>query len=151
MLASWDCQERTEALHQEGRLGSAQSGQQRASRPRRRSRSSSRCCSRMPALRDWSGHYCCLPPNIPLRCHCGGPISPGSNTMPKLASAINVPAYAHSSCSGGGMARASLDDDFQTLHILVCHVVQWDGGSHREDGSLQGKPQLATISPSGCW
>ena len=40
-LASWDCQERTAALRQEGKLGSARSGQQRASRPRRRSRSSS--------------------------------------------------------------------------------------------------------------
>ena len=39
MLASWDCQERIEVLHKEGRLGSAQGGQRRASRPRRRSRS----------------------------------------------------------------------------------------------------------------
>ena len=40
-LASWDCQKRVEVLCQEGRLGSTWSGQQRASRPRRRSRSSS--------------------------------------------------------------------------------------------------------------
>ena len=72
-LASWDCQERTEAFCQEGRLGSAQSGQWRASRPRRRSRSSSRCCSWTPAQGDWSGHSCGSPPNTPLRCHCGGP------------------------------------------------------------------------------
>ena len=128
-LASWDCQERTEVLCQEGKLGSVQSGQWRASRPRRRSRSSSRHCSRTPALRDWSRHSCCLPPNMPPRCHCGGPLSPGANTMPKLASAVNIPAYAHSSCSSGGMARASLDDedawedDFQTPHMPVCHIV----------------------------
>ena len=60
-LASWDCQERTEALHREGKLGSAWSDHKRASRPRRRSRSSSRCHSRIPALRDWSGHSCCSP------------------------------------------------------------------------------------------
>ena len=116
-------------LHQEGRLSSASSGQWRTSRPRRRSRSSSRHHSRMPALRDWSGHSCCLPPNMLLRCHCRGPTSPGTDTMPKLASAVNVLAYAHSSHSGGVMAWASLDnedaweDDFQTLHTHVhCKV-----------------------------
>ena len=96
-LASWDCQERTKALRQEGRLASVQSGQRRASRPRRRSRSSSRCHSWTPALRDWSGHSCCSPPNTLPRCHCGGPLSPGANTMPKLALAVNVLAYTHSS------------------------------------------------------
>ena len=39
-LASWDCQERIEALHRGGRLSSTWGGQRRASRPRR-SRSSS--------------------------------------------------------------------------------------------------------------
>ena len=156
-LASWDCQERTEALHQEGKLGSAQSGHRRASRPRRRSRSSSRRCSRMPALRDWSGHSCCLSPNTPPRCHCWEPLSQGANTMPKLASAVNVPSYAWSSHSGGGMARVSLDeedaweDDFQTSHTPVCYVVWCDGGSHGEDGTSRGKPWLAIIPPSGCW
>ena len=104
-LASWDCRERTEVLHREGKLGSVQSGHKKASRPRRRSRSSSRCHSRMPALRDWSGHSCCSPPNMPLRCHCREPLSPGADTMPKLAPAVNVLAYAWSSCSGRGMAR----------------------------------------------
>ena len=91
-LASWDCQERTEVLRQEGKLGSTQSGQQRAARPRRRSRSSSRCHSRTLALRDWSGHYCCSPPNTPPRCYCWGPLSPGADTMPKLTLAVNVTA-----------------------------------------------------------
>ena len=114
------------------------SGQQRAPRSRRRSRSSSRRRSQTPALRNWSRHSCCSPPNMPPRCHCRGPLSLDAHTMPKLASAVNVLAYAHSSHSGGGMARASLDnedmweDDFQTLHMPVCHVVWPDGGGHRE-------------------
>ena len=133
--ASWNCQERTEMLCREGKLGSAWSGHKRASRPRRRSRSSSRCRSRTPALRDWSRHSCCLPPNIPPRCHCGEPLSPGADTMPKLASAVNIPAYAQSSRSGRRMARVSLDDedawedDFKTPHMRVCHIVWQNGGS----------------------
>ena len=137
-LASWDCQERTEVLRQEGRLGSAWSGQRRASRPRRRSRSSSRCHSQTPAQGDWNGHSRGSPPNTPLRCHCRGPLSPDADTMPKLALAVNVPSYARSSRSGRGMAWASLDnedvweDDFQTPHTPVHGVVWWDGGSHGE-------------------
>ena len=128
-LASWDCKERTEVLHQGGKLSSAWSGQRRASRPRRRSRSSSRCFSRMLALRDWSGYSCCSPLNTLLRCHCGGPLSPGADTMPKLTSAVNVLAYTHSSHSSGGMARVSLndedalEDDFQSPHTLIHCVV----------------------------
>ena len=119
-LASWDCQERTEVLHQEGKLGLAWSGHRRASRPR----SSSRHFSRMPALRDWSGHSCHSPPSIPPMCHCWEPSYPAANTMPKLASAVNMLSYAWSSCSGRGMARASLDeedawvDTFQTSQCL---------------------------------
>ena len=141
-LASWDCQERTEVLHQEGRLGAAWSGHKRASRSRRRSRrrstSSSRHRSQMPGLRDWSGHSCCSPPNTPLRCHCGEPLSPSSNTMPKLPSAVNIPAYARSRYSRGGMAQASLDDDevgeddFQTPHTPVRCIVRQDKGGHGE-------------------
>ena len=120
-LASWDCKERTDALHQGGKLSSAWNGQWRACRPRR-SRSSSKCHFRMPALRDWSGHSCCSPPNMLPKCHCREPLYPGADTMPKLASAVIVPAYAHSSRSSGETARASLDDedawedDFQTPH-----------------------------------
>ena len=115
-----------------------QSGQWRASRPRRRSRSSSECCSQTPAQGDWSGNYCSSSPNTPSMCHCWAPLSPGANTMPKLASAVNVPFYARSSHSCGGMAWAFLDDKdvwedhFQTPHMPVCHIVQWDGGSHGE-------------------
>ena len=150
-LASWDCQERTEALSQEGRLCSAWSGQQRASRPRRRSRSSSRHHSWTLAQGDWRGHSHGSPPSTPSRCHCGGPLSPDANTMPKLALAVNIPSYARSSRSGRGMVRASLndedawEDDFQTLHMPVHHIVQQDEGGCRElaaekmEGS-QGSP-----------
>ena len=51
-LASWDCQDRTEVLCQEGRLGAVQSSHKKASRPRRRSRKSSRHCSRMAGLKN---------------------------------------------------------------------------------------------------
>ena len=147
-LASWDCKERTKALCQEGKLGSAQNGHKGASRSRRRSRSSSRHCSRMLAQRDWSGHSCCSLPNMPPRCHCGEPLSPGANTTPKLSSAVNVPAYAWSSCSGRGMARASLDDedtwedDFHTPHSPVCYIVRQDGGGH-------GEPATERMEASG--
>ena len=128
-LASWDCQERTKALHREGKLGSAWSGHKRASRPRRRSRSSSRHCSRMLALRDWSRHSCCSPPNTLPRCYCRGPLSLGADTRPRLTSAVNILGYAWSNYSDGGMARVSLDeevweDDFQTPHTPVCRIVQ---------------------------
>ena len=158
-LASWDCQERTKALHQEGKLGSVWSGHKRASRSRRRSRSRSRHHSRMPALRDWSGHSCCSLPNMPQRCHCGEPLSPGANTMPKLPLAVNIPAHTQSSCSGGEMARASLDDDEAWLpdptHARVLHSkMGWGwlwGTGHGENEGFQGKSHLAVIFPGGHW
>ena len=102
-LASLDCQQRTKALCQEGRRGAVWSGHKNTPRARRRrSKSSSRCCSRTPSHRGWSGYSCCSPPNTPLRCHCGKPLSSSSNTMPKLSSAVNVPAYTRSSHSVGG-------------------------------------------------
>ena len=97
------CQQRTEALPQEGRQGTVQSSHKNAPRARkRRSRSRSRCCSRMLSHRDWSRYSCCSPPNTPPRCHFGEPLSPSSNTTPKLSPAVNVPAYTQSSCSVGG-------------------------------------------------
>ena len=78
-------------------------------------------------------------------------MSPDANTMPKLASVVNVPSHAWSSHSGGGMARAFLndddawDDDFQTPHTPVHCIVQREDDGHRElvDGrmeSLRGSP-----------
>ena len=89
-------------------------------------------------LQDASSEGLEWTPNMLLRCHCWELSSLGVDTMPKLSSAVNIPSYAQSSHSGGGMARASLDekdmweDDFQTSHMPVCHVVWCDGGSCRE-------------------
>ena len=133
MLASWDCQERVEALWRGGRLGSMRSGQRRSSRPRRRSRSSSRCHSQTPAQGDRNGHSHGSSPCMPSRCHCGAALCPNANTMPKLASAVNVLSHAQSSHSCREMARAFLDDedewedDFQTTHTPVHCVVQQEG------------------------
>ena len=151
-LGSWDCQERIEVLHRGGRLSSMRSGQRRASQPRRRSRSSSRCCSQTPvwAIRDGCSHssspcmpsrsHCgaTAPPCMPLRCYCRATASPDTNTMPKLALAVNVLSHAQSGHSGGGMARASLDDedawddDFQTPHTPIRRIVQREDNSHGE-------------------
>ena len=54
--------------------------------------------------------------------------------MPKLSSAVSIPAYARSSHSAGGVAQASLDDDedweedFQTQHTPVHLMVRWEEG-----------------------
>ena len=56
-------------------------------------------------------------------------VSSDVSTMPKVTSAVNIPSYARSSHSGEGTAQASLnedealEDDFQTLHTPVCHVM----------------------------
>ena len=77
-------------------------------------------------------------PCMPSRCYCGVTMSPNTNTKPKLASAVNVPSHVHSSHSSGGMAWASLDvdntwdDDFQTPHTPVHHVVWREDDSHGE-------------------
>ena len=87
-----------------------------------------------------------------LRCHCREPSYPGAKAMPKLASAVNVLSYAQSSHSSGGMARASLDkedaweDDSQTLHMPVHHVVWHDRGSSGEPATERMEP--AEGSPS---
>ena len=137
-LGSWDCQERIEALCRGGKLSSMQSSGRRASWPRRRSRSSSRCHSQTLAQENRDGHSCGSSPCTPLRCYCGATASPNTNTMPKLASAVNIPSHAQSSHSGGGMAQASLsdddawDDDFQTPHTPVDHIVRREDDSCRE-------------------
>ena len=141
-LGSWDCQEWIEVLQTGGRLSSARGRWRRASQPRRRSRSSSRCHSQTLAQGNRDGHSCSSFPHMPLRCYCG-------------ASAVNVLSHAQSSHSSGEMAWASLDDDnawdddFQTPHTLVCCVLWREDDSHGEpvDGrmeSLRGSPGWRT-------
>ena len=66
--------------------------------------------------------------------------------MPKFCSAVNVLAYARSSCLVGGMVQASLDDDesgkdFHTLHTPIHHVV-------RQEGDGQGEPAAEQMEAS---
>ena len=111
----------------------------------------------MPAKGTRDGHSCgpsphmplrchhgvTLPPCTPLRCYCGTVASHDVSTMPKVASAVNIPPYARSSHSSEGMAQASLnqdealEDDFQTQHMLVCHVMQQEDDGHRS--SAEGR------------
>ena len=61
--------------------------------------------------------------------------------MPKLSSAVRIPAYARSSHSAGGVAQALLDDDedwevdFQTPHTPIHHVVRQEEGGQGEPAS----------------
>ena len=165
MLGSWDCQERIEALCRGGRLSSMPSGRRRASWARRRSRSSSRCRSQTPPWGNSDGRSHSSSPCTPSRCHCGATVpscmpskchygatsSSDANTMPKLASAVNIPSHAWSSHSGGGMAQASLDDedawddDFQTPHTPVHHMVRREDGGCREP--VDGRMEASRGSP----
>ena len=87
---------------------------------------------------------------MPLRSYCGATASPDANTMPKLASAVNVLSHAWSSHSSGGMARASLDedawdDDFQTSHTPVCSIVWREDDGHGEP--VNGRMEASRGSP----
>ena len=76
------------------------------------------------------------------------------STMPKVASAVNIPPYAWSSHSSEGMARASFDqdealeDDFQTQHMPVCCIMQWEDDSHQS--SAERRLECSRGSP-GQW
>ena len=152
-------------LHREGRLSSMRSNQKRASQARRRSRNSSLCHSQTPAQGNRDGCSCGPSPCMPSRCHCGATVSSctplmchcratsssDANTMPKLASAVNVLSHAQSSHSSGGMAWASLDDedawddDFQTPHTPVHCIVWREDGSHGEP--VNGRMEASRGSP----
>ena len=72
-LALWDCLQRTEVLCKEQRQGAVRCGHKNTPRARRRSRSSSRHCSRMPSHRGWSGYSCCSPPTCCQGATVGNP------------------------------------------------------------------------------
>ena len=75
-------------------------------------------------------------PCATVRCYCGAATSHDLSTTPKVALMVNVPPHAQSSHSSEGTAQASLDhnealeDDFQTQHTPVCHVMQWEDTGH---------------------
>ena len=77
--------------------------------------------------------------------------TPNVSTIPKVASAVNIPSHAQSSHSGEGNAWASLDendtleDDFQTPHTLVHHVMRWEDDSRR--CPAEGRPESSRGSP----
>ena len=89
-------------------------------------------------------------PCTTLRCYYGVAASHDISTTPKVALAVNIPPYAQSSYSREGMAQASLDqdkaleDDFQTQHMLVCRVLQWEDDGHRS--SAEGR--LECLGPA---
>ena len=113
----------------------------------------------MLAQETRDGHSRDLSPHTPLRCHhgvtsppctplrscCSVAASHNACTTPKVASVVNVPTYARSSHSGEGTAQASFDqdgaleDDFQTQHMPVCHVMRWedDGCRSSAEGRLE--------------
>ena len=68
-----------------------------------------------------------------------------------MASAVNIPAHARSSCSGEGMAQTLLnqdkaqEDDFQTQHMPVHHVMWQENDSHQS--SAKGRLQHSGGSP----
>ena len=107
----------------------------------------------------WDGHSCATSPHMPLRCphgvtllpcvtarcYCSAAASHNICTTPKVASVVKVPAHTQSSRSGEGTAQASLDqdeaqeDDFQTQHTPVHHMMQREDDGHRSsaEGRLQ--------------
>ena len=82
--------------------------------------------------------------HLQARCYCSMATSHNVSTMPKVSLVVNIPPYAWSSHSSEGMAWASLDqdealeDDFQTQHMPICHVMQWedDGCQCSAEGRL---------------
>ena len=93
-LGSWDCQEWIEALQRGGRLSSMQGGWKRASQPRRRSQSSSRCCSETLAWGNRDGHSHGSSPHMPLRSH-RGVTAPPLYALEMLLRGNSVPRCQH--------------------------------------------------------
>ena len=121
-----------------------------------RSRSSSKCHSRMPSQIGWTRYTCCsLPNTLPPRYHSAGELfSPSLNTMTKLSLAVSIPAYTRSSCSTLGVAQALLDDDedweedFQIPHTPIHHVVRWEEGGQ---GKLATEQMEASRGSPAWW
>ena len=99
-------------------------------------------------------HEVILPPCTPLRCYCSKATSHDISTIPKVASVVNIPPYTRSSHSCEGTARASLnqdkalEDDFQTQHMPVHHVMRWEDDGHQS--SAEGRLEYSGGS-QGQW
>ena len=107
-------------------------------------------------------------PCTPSRCCCGMAMSHDVCTMPKVTSAVNIPPYTWSSHSIERTAWASLhqdealEDDFQTQHTPVHHVMQqeddegrleYSGGSPGQQTEYQidigeEEEMLETVDPT---
>ena len=150
-LASWDCQQRTEVVCEERRQNATHCRHDGGCRARgQRLRSGSRHHSKTPSQKGWTRYTCSSPPNtLPLRYPGAGELFfPSSYATPKLSLAVSILAYARSSCSAGDVAQALLDDDkdeeqdFQTPHTPVYHMVRWEEGG-------QGEPAAEWMEASG--
>ena len=114
--------------------------------------------SQMLAQGTRDGHSRGPSPHMPSRCQQGATSTPctfdvlrwcghvpDASTMSKVASAVNIPSYTRSCHSGEGTAWASLDedealeDDFQTLHMPVCHIMRWEDNGRQ--CSAKGRPE----------
>ena len=161
-LSSWDHQEWVEALRHVGSLSSMQSRWRLASQSQRRSQSGPHHCSQMlaqdrhlhamyPHMPSRCPHGVTLLPCATARCYCGTAASHNFCTTPKVASAVNVPAHTQSSCSGKGMAQASLDqdkaqeDDFQTQHTPVCHMMWREDDGHRSSAEVRLQHSVGSL------
>ena len=97
-------------------------------------------------------HGATLLPCVTVRCYCSAAMSHDISTTPKVASTVNFPPpHAWSSHSGEGMAWALLDhdealeDDFQTQHTPVHHVMWREDTGHRS--SAEGRLECSRGSP----
>ena len=111
-------------------------------------------CGPSPHMPSRCHHGVTSPPCTPLRCCCSMATSHDICTMPKVASVVNIPPYAWSSHSSEGTAQAllnqdeALGDNFQTQHMPVHYVMQWEDDGHRS--SAKGRLEYSGGSP-GQW
>ena len=100
------------------------------------------------------GHSCGPSPHMSSRCHHGVTTPPCTTSRCYCGTAVNIPSHTWSSHTGEGMAWASLnedealEDDFQILHTLVCHIMWWKDDSCR--CSAEGRLESSRGSP-GQW
>ena len=147
-MASWDCQQRTDVVCEQNTTCGGHDGGHRARG--QGSRNGFRCHSKTPSQKGWTRFTRGSPPNTLLLRYprAGELFSPSLDTTLRLSSAVSILAHARSSCSAEGVAQASLDDDkdweedFQTPHTLMHHVVR------KEEGG-QGKPAAEQMEASG--